>query len=350
MVAVLVPGLGVDRISDMLCNILKRRFLGYTQKICQDLSVPVKEMVVTNTGWSPANCRWKSTKETLPASPVFNGAVLLTPERFLKDIPRVTAEGFWTWAEVNEGAILRYELNYDLGQSLTRTQKAQRGRQLARRAPAILEEYVVAAGVDASPYDVEGDPKGLVRWEEEGIEIAKASTAPAPPITQEDFEQWLIELAMTFKSAVEDNELWRALWSHGQTRPQREEIAQVIARATWIQHCRASNIDITREAECGRGPVDFKFAQGWGMRALLEVKHISSSQFTHGADTQLPIYLKGESAPFGIYLCIGHSDRDFEEKRLARVRDACEAITSQGTTRIIPIFVDARRPKSASKA
>jgi hypothetical protein len=38
--AVLVPGLGVDRISDMVCNILNGRFIAYTQEICQSLGSP----------------------------------------------------------------------------------------------------------------------------------------------------------------------------------------------------------------------------------------------------------------------------------------------------------------------
>jgi len=198
-------------------------------------------------------------------------------------------------------------------------------------------------------YDVLEDPKGLVRWEEAGREIARATFAPIAPESQGAFEEWLTALAQTFKKAVEDNGLWRALWNDGNTQHRPEKIVQVIARATWIEHCRARNIDITREADCGRGPVDFKFARGWHLRGLIEVKHISSSQFVHGAETQLPTYLKGEQAKFGIYLCISYTDRDFVEDRLTLVREACEAISREGPTRIFPMFVDARPKASASR-
>jgi hypothetical protein len=83
---------------------------------------------------------------------------------------------------------------------------------------------------------------------------------------------------------------------------------------------------------------------------LIEVKHISSSQFIHSADTQLPLYLKGEKAPFDIVLCIGYFDKDFDQGRLDLVNDACAAITTQGKPRIVPIVVDARPRASASKA
>jgi hypothetical protein len=60
-----------------------------------------------------------------PVSPVFSGGVLLTPQRFLKDIPRVTPDGFWSWAEQNENETLRFDLNYDLAESLSRREKAR---------------------------------------------------------------------------------------------------------------------------------------------------------------------------------------------------------------------------------
>lgn len=350
MVAVIVVGLGVDRISDMVCNILKGRFISYTQQICEAIGAPMEPLGLPNTSWTPEGCRWRSSTVSLPPSPVFSGGVLLAPQRFLKDIPRVTPDGFWSWAEKNESETLRFELNYDLADSLDRREKARRGRELAHKAVDLLETYVDGATHKVTAYDVDADPKGIVRWEEAGRDIAKASTAPHAPQSQEDFEDWLIALAQTFQGAIEDNGLWRALWNDELTRHRPENIAQVIARSTWIEHCHARDIDISREPDCGRGPVDFKFTRGWQVRGLIEVKHISSSQFAHGAATQLPIYLKGEQAGFGVYLCIGYQDRDFNEDRLALVKGTCKAISEQGKTRIDPIFVDARPKKSASKA
>lgn len=350
MMAVIVPGLGVDRISDMVCNVLKARFIGYTQEVCRPLDVTMQPVSVQNASWTAQGYRWRSERVNLPESPVFPGGTLLVPQRFLKDIPRVTAEGFWSWAEKNENETLRFDLNYDLAESLDRREKARRGRELARRAVDLLETYVDEATTEATAYDVDADPKGLVRWEEAGRAIALAWAAPGAPSSQEEFEDWLIALANAFKGAVEDNGLWRSLWNDDFTRHRPENIAQVIARSTWIEHCRARDIDITREADCGRGPVDFKFTRGWQMRGLIEVKHISSTQFAHGAETQLPIYLKGERARFGVYLCIGYRDRDFEENRLGLVTSTCKAISEQGSTHIVPVFVDARPKKSASKA
>jgi len=128
----------------------------------------------------------------------------------LKDIPRVTPDGFCSWTEQNENETLRFDLNYDLAESLSRA-KAHLGRGLARRSVDLLERYVDEATSDISTYDVDEDPKGLVRWEEAGPEIAHASIAPDAPASQDQFQDWLTAMAMTFKTAVEDNGLWRAL-------------------------------------------------------------------------------------------------------------------------------------------
>jgi hypothetical protein len=138
MVAVIVHGMGVDRISDMVCNILKHCFVAYTQAICLGLGIPAEDVTLNNSGWTAQGCRWKHARVPLPKSPAFVGAILLAPKRFLKDIPRVTAECFWTWATQNENETLPFELNYDLGGSLTRRERRFAGGNLPARSPASL--------------------------------------------------------------------------------------------------------------------------------------------------------------------------------------------------------------------
>ncbi|MEO6957345.1 MAG: hypothetical protein ABI137_11440 [Antricoccus sp.] len=72
-------------------------------------------------------------------------------------------------------------------------------------------------------------------WEEVGREIAKASTAPQAPRTHDDFEAWLVALAMTLKTAVEGNGLSLLLWNDDYTQHRREGIPEGIARARRIE-------------------------------------------------------------------------------------------------------------------
>ncbi len=161
MFALFVPGLGVDRISDIFCNILKSQFIKYTQQVCERHGVSTDMISVRHASWNATTGRWSDARLRLPRSPVTGGAVLLTPDRFLQDIPqRITASGFYRWAETNRNASLRDDLNYDLGKELSQSERAQRGRDLATRRPDIAFDYVdeVAGQADPSPYDVEEDP------------------------------------------------------------------------------------------------------------------------------------------------------------------------------------------------
>jgi hypothetical protein len=345
-------GMGVDRISDSFCNIVKGTFIDYTSQIVTRHNIATTPVMVKHASWN-SDGRWNDFTMKLPKSPATNGGVLLVPERFLKDIPRVTADGFWSWAETNVGDVLRQDLNYDLEDSLNRGQRAAAGRAVARARPDLALQYVdeIQHG-KLLPYDVEEDPRLLVGWAEEGRQAAAASTTEVgQPATEDDFMAWVKNLALEFKAATEDTDLWKAFWNDNLTKHREEKIVQAVAGAMWVQQCKAADVDISKEPNMGRGPVDFKFSAGWKKRALIEVKFIGSTKFFQGAEKQLPQYLKTEKIVGGYYLCVGFTDSDFSTERLDRVRDTCKALTSAKCVAIEPVFVDARHDNkpSASK-
>ncbi len=352
--ALFVPGLGVDRISDMLCNILKARFVAYTRKVCADRGIPTQLVTVRNASWQPAAGRWSDARVPLPKSPVTGGAVLLTPERFLQDIPqRVTPDGFWSWADTHVANELRADLNINLGEALDRAARAEAGRRLARRSPESAFAYVdEIAAQEHHPYDAKADPALKIRWFEEGRAAARREAAAAGVMAQPEegeFCSWVGTLVDRFQHAVEDMDMWRVLWNDEHTKPRIEKIVQAIAGAMWVDSCKAANVDLSREANVGRGPVDFKFSAGWQCRALLEVKLLRSTKVIRRAEAQLPQYLRGEQVSCGHYVCVGYTDEDLAPFRLSRVKDTCATLSAQAGWTITPRFVDARPKQSASK-
>lgn len=345
-------GLGLDRISDILCNILKPRFIEYTQLVAKAHGVPMESVKVRHATWNPTRRRWVDEEVDLPKSPFGGGGVLLTPERFLKEIPRVTPDGMWGWAQANFAQELRDDLNYDLSKSLTKQERAQAAYEVAHKRPEIALDYIRhVAESPHLPYDVEEDPKGLVRWLEAGQAAALALGLMTPdkaPKTAAEFNDWVLQLAKDFKHAVEEGGLWLALWSDGQTKHQQEKVAQAVAGAMWTAECRAANVDISQEVNRGRGPVDFKFSKGWKLRGLLEVKFIENSKFFAGASKQLPQYLSTEQVTYGVYLAIGFTDADFKPDRQNRVLDTVKAMNAVGKTKIDVVFVDARKSTKTS--
>ena len=342
-------GIGLDRISDILCNILKHRFIQYTQKISTKLGIATEPVAVKHPGWDRKRSRWLPDSEIeLPKSP-FGGGVLLAPERFLKEIPTVTPDEFWKWAEAHEAHLLRQDFSYEIAQGLNQADRRVLARRFARKYPDKVADYLrLVAQMPHLPYDVEIDPKGLVFWRETGEAAGKASpiTSAEVPTQQCEFPAFVELLATRFQHAVENTDLWRALWAAGS--PQKEEVIQAIAGAMWTEACRAAQVDISQEVNRGRGPVDFKFSKGWEDRALLEVKVIRSSGFFKGAATQLPQYMKTEQISYGVYLCVGHYDEDFASSRIKRVEDTITTLAKEKGIKIKLVLVDARRHNKTS--
>jgi hypothetical protein len=355
MLAIFVPGLGVDRISDIFCNILKSNFIRYTQQVCERHGLQPGVVTVRNASWSASAGRWSDGRSVLPVSPITNGAVLLTPDQFLQNIPlRITAGNFYSWAEANVNERLRDDLNYDLGEALTQAERGRRGRRLAFSHPDVAFRYVddVADKVEPVPYNVAEDPQGLVRWFEVGHDagrIAVTSTEPLGQPSENEFHGWLGTLIDRFQHSVEHSDLWRALWNDELTRPRKEKIVQAIAGSMWTILCESANVDISKEANVGRGPVDFKFSAGWKQRALIEVKLLSSSKLRQGAEAQLPQYMISEQIKCAYYVCVGFIDDELADDRIKLVRQTCSAYESISGYMVTPRFIDARPKDSASK-
>lgn len=310
--ALFCEGLGVDRISDIFCDIVKAKFIEYTQAVASRHDIELHEVPVRAARWNRTTGRWDHMRAFLPKSPVTQEGVLLVPSRFLKDIPVVTPDSFWTWADAWVGNDLRQELNYELNVALTKAERKEAAYKAAWKHPDLVIDYLnKVSETDKEPYDVETDPKLLVEWAEVGRDAASRQEPIAKLGDQSEFAAWVIELAKEFQHAVEETDLWKALWDDGLRRHRPEKIVQAIAGMLFAAHCRMADVDLTRESNLGRGPVDFKFSQGWQKRALLEVKLIPSTHFFTGAAKQLPQYMTTERTSVGVYLCVGYTDEDF---------------------------------------
>lgn len=300
MFALFVPGLGVDRISDIFCNILKSRFVAYTQQGVpapprrrraglgpQRVLEPVHRAMVQRP---PASAPQPGDRRRCAADPgpVPPGHSAADHRRRLLRVGRVAAQ---------RRASGRPQLRS--WESLSRSERAERGRDLALRRPAMAFEYVdeIAEQADARPYDVAADPELLVRWYEAGRAAGCREAERSDPVGQPseaDFHGWLGTLVDRFAHAVEHTDLWRVFWNDELIKPRKEKIVQAVAGQMWVLLCERSDVEVSREANVGRGPVDFKFSAGWRRRALIEVKLMSSRKLRQGAQAQLPQYMASE--------------------------------------------------------
>jgi hypothetical protein len=103
------------------------------------------------------------------------------------------------------------------------------------------------------------------------------------------------------------------------------------------------------ESNAGRGPVDFKFSQGWGARVIAEIKLMRNSKFWDGILAQVPQYARSEGVQTAFFVAIAYTDADMDASRVIKVEKAADLAARHNSIDVIPVIVDARRKESGSR-
>ena len=338
VMAIFEEGVGADRISDMVTNVIAKDLLAFNTRVLSALNVPTKRFTVAGQSAQLA---------ANPKQP--NTPVVLVPRDVLRKLPVACC-----WSDVSgaagANAALRHRVNTEIGE-LWKAQGKRDKNRLRKQALANKEafETLIAAvnATPAAPYDLDADPDGLLFWTRLIGAIDKSHpfklTLPPKP-TLDDLRRLILEIVGQFRKLVEDKGLWKDLWVGPRPRP--EAAAQRLFFAIADTYCRANDIDVTPEADSGAGPVDFKFSKSYTLRVLVEVKLSRNTKLVPGFTAQLGAYKKAEGTTCGIYLVIdvggmGNKRKDLQNVRKARLmcKDPCSDLE----------FVDGSRQKSASK-
>jgi hypothetical protein len=122
---------------------------------------------------------------------------------------------------------------------------------------------------------------------------------------------------------------------------EREVDLHVLYRLTWY----GSSSDVTREANDGRGPVDFKVSRGAADKTLVEFKLASNTQLKRNLENQAGVYERASDAPRTIKVIVY-----FSASQKSRVDRILRELDIAGDPDIV--LVDARRDNkpSGSKA
>ena len=122
---------------------------------------------------------------------------------------------------------------------------------------------------------------------------------------------------------------------------EREEDIHVAYRLTWF----GTASDVTREANDGRGPADFKISRGSSDKAIVEFKLASNTQLKRNLKKQAEIYEKASDAKCSIKAIVF-----FTEPQLTRVMKILKDLDLTHSNDIV--LIDARKDNkpSGSKA
>ncbi|MAL59709.1 MAG: hypothetical protein CMC14_06655 [Flavobacteriaceae bacterium] len=339
-------GFGCDRISDMTATLLKKEIIAYTQEICKRHKVPTTKIRVKQYEFDSKFKRWKDKEVNLPLNPYTKKGVLLVPKKFLRELPTISADEFfdYCWSNMNE------ELRDQYGIEIKSQVKKSDIIQIARQNREWIAEYEAYRDEKGSKaYDIAKDPKGYYKWVIDTLNYVRENAYKfIIPKNESDFDKFTQEVIEQYEHFIEDNSGYKLLWDDKGRRPKSEEASQLIFTGIVKHYCKANNIDLNREVNLGRGPVDFKFSSGYENRALIEVKLAKNSKFWNGLEKQLIKYLKVEDIKKGVLLVICYNDNDL--KKVSDIEKITKEVGKKNKVDLKVVVIDASFGKpSASK-
>lgn len=80
--ALLIPGIGIDMISDAVCNILRGPFIRYTQDMCRYYGIKLENNIASGSIWDTHKQNWYDSFVSLPNTSY--GKVILVPKNLVR--------------------------------------------------------------------------------------------------------------------------------------------------------------------------------------------------------------------------------------------------------------------------
>lgn len=342
-IGILNEGVGADRISDATCNVLKPILIEYTQAVAHRHGVPTKAVRVRHARCNLDSGRWIDETMELPANPFTGRGVLLVPQRFLNQLPTLNADD-WFDSTFNED--LRRGLNVHVGQRVPKREIVKAARRHPERIRAWADQ--LRRSGDVRGYDFARDPLGLVAWQEAGAEFAETNPLTASVRTAAELKAFVQQVLELYKLFIEQQGGWKLLWNdNGDEKP--EEAAQLALLGLARPYCRAHGVELDREVNLGRGPVDFKVTGGPSLRLLVEAKKLHNGDFWNGLERQLPSYMTSDQTPDGWLLAIRYRSDGVSKTRARDLPRRVCAVNDATGMAIGLTLIDARPKRSASK-
>ncbi|WPP52768.1 hypothetical protein [Catalinimonas niigatensis] len=339
-------GFGCDRISDMTATLLKKEIVLYTQDVCKRHKISTGKVNLSQFEFDNRFNRWKDREVELPLNPYTKKAILLVPKKFLRELPTISAEEFYEFCWSNKNEELRDQYSIEVKSQVNKSDIIEIARQ-NREWIAEYEAYRNQKGSKA--YDIAKDPKGYYNWVIETLEYVKSNSFTfTVPSNQNGFNKFTKEVIKQFEQFIENNSGYKLLWDDKGKRPKSEEASQLLFTGIVKHYCKANNIDLNREINLGRGPVDFKFSSGYEHRALIEVKLAKNSKFWNGLEKQIVKYLEVEEIKKGHFIVICYNDNDI--KKVTNIEKIASEVGKKNKVILNVIVIDASFDKpSASK-
>lgn len=315
------PLVGRDKISDFTTNFAKRYILEYTEKFakeylkesqCKKFSIPKVEFNYDTHTWV--------TREYL--LPCHNGDyVLLTPSDILtRDETFINRNdmigSIKNIAPAIEDAGLRFQLNQYLTEILPKKKKEMSNTEKEREAtfliqnnPGIIDYYIKykednmeqATSISKKVVD---EVKVLFNTQLQELTQKLYESTDFYKESSSSYEE-AYKRVLYLKNVIEDMDGYRIFYLDGKPI-KRESDLQIMYRLVWY----ATEFDVNREVNNGRGPVDFKVSKGSIDSSLIEFKLASNTKLKKNIQSQVEVYQKANCTDRAIKVILFFTDEE----------------------------------------
>ena len=299
-------GVGRDNISDFTCNLIKSFLLQYSQDFAiKHLTDKQKKKVTVNKVYFNYNLEvWMPKEFVLPY--YGNDYVLLTPKDILtKDENWINNHdlvgNFSSICNSIPNEVLREQIHNYLDKRIPKKENNKKPSQkeiskaifqTINQFPTIIDYYIKQKeenkdGAKRTSKVKVGEVESVFIKNVQELVQQLSKETDFYKISETDSHTAAIKRLEFLKHVIEDNDGYRLFYHNGQPI-KREADLQIIYRLTWF----ATMFDVNREANNGRGPVDYAISKGSKDKTLVEFKLASNSQLKKNLQNQVAIYDK----------------------------------------------------------
>ncbi len=339
LIGLLEEGIGADRISDMTAAVIRDNLFRYSQRIALELGLATKKF------------KFGETNYIIPFDKKMRRYVVLVPKDILRKLPVAH-----DWSDIDivctHNEVLRRKVNKIIGttwrDATTKITKRRLRGTLLDHPDALrdlIDQYKEKAG---NAYNFQSDPDGEIKWHEAAQQYTNQyplDLSQFGKVSASNIIGVVQAICARFKQLIERNGLQLLLYND-KGRLKHERAAQLLFFGVADAYCEANALDLSREPNAGRGPVDFKVSRGYSARVNVEIKYSSNPHLEDGYSTQLPTYNQAERTQYSILLVIQTGNH---EEKIERLRQLRQKILFENKQAPEIVVVDGRIMKSASK-
>lgn len=300
-------GVGKDSISDFTTNLIKRYLLEYTQEFAMKHinSCFLKKIMVNKVYFDYSLERWMQKEYLLPYSYLHKDFILLTPKDILtKDETWINSNDLRADFDSICGSLSNPQLRSEIynyyksrfpqypKKKVTQKDVNEAKQDTIRKYPEIIKYFVKrkeenrVGARNISEQKVDEVFNVFVHKVSLLIDSLKEQTGFYSLPAVSSYEETLKRIEF-LKDIIENKDGYR-LFYHDNQPIKRENDLQIIYLFTWF----ATDLDVNREVNNGRGPVDYAISHGAKDKTLVEFKLASNTKLKQNLKNQVEIYKK----------------------------------------------------------